>query len=271
MRHVVSAVPAQLRKTAGRSLERGRRAATVDCGGHHCGRSPGRARHHDLTSSLLATKGVAMSDLSGNARSGGPRRPGPPSGGHPPLEPACRGPSIGPGSTPEADREENGTGADHAFWRARLAPYARAHDGRATVAVLTSVVPYLALSVAMYLVLEVSACWRSRSRFRRRSSWCGRSSSSTTARMARSWRAGAQTPGSGTSSGCSCTPVRALAPRPRGPSRFLGRPRATRGGRRAHAHGRRIPTRSPGAARLGYRLIAQPARDVRARARWSRS
>ncbi len=47
-------------------------------------------------------------------------------------------------------------GADHAFWRERLAPYARANDGRAAVAVLTSVVPYLALSVAMYLVLQVS-------------------------------------------------------------------------------------------------------------------
>ncbi len=63
----------------------------------------------------------------------------------------------GPGITPEADPGKNATGADHAFWRARLASYARAHNGRATVAVLTSVVPYLALSVGIYLLLQVSA------------------------------------------------------------------------------------------------------------------
>jgi omega-6 fatty acid desaturase (delta-12 desaturase) len=49
------------------------------------------------------------------------------------------------------------TGADAALWRARLTPYAGANNARAGVAVLTSVVPYLALSIAMYLALAVSA------------------------------------------------------------------------------------------------------------------
>lgn len=38
-----------------------------------------------------------------------------------------------------------------------LARYAKAHDGRAALGVATSVVPYLALSVAMYFALRVSA------------------------------------------------------------------------------------------------------------------
>ncbi|MHB8532730.1 MAG: fatty acid desaturase [Solirubrobacteraceae bacterium] len=46
--------------------------------------------------------------------------------------------------------------ADHAFWRARLAPHAQAHAGRAALTLLTSVVPYLAVSVAMYLALQLS-------------------------------------------------------------------------------------------------------------------
>jgi acyl-lipid omega-6 desaturase (Delta-12 desaturase) len=98
-----------------------------------------------------------MSDLSVNA---GPA--GPPGQGQrretthrssPPLEV----PPPRPGIAPEADPGKDGEGTDHAFWRARLAPYARANDGRAIVAVLTSVAPYLALSVAMYLLLQVSA------------------------------------------------------------------------------------------------------------------
>jgi omega-6 fatty acid desaturase (delta-12 desaturase) len=38
-----------------------------------------------------------------------------------------------------------------------LARYAKAHDGRATLGVMTSVLPYMALSVAMYFALSVSA------------------------------------------------------------------------------------------------------------------
>jgi omega-6 fatty acid desaturase (delta-12 desaturase) len=42
------------------------------------------------------------------------------------------------------------------FWREPLAPYARAHLGRAMLDVATAVVPYVALSVLMYLALRVS-------------------------------------------------------------------------------------------------------------------
>jgi acyl-lipid omega-6 desaturase (Delta-12 desaturase) len=41
-------------------------------------------------------------------------------------------------------------------WRRTLAPYARAHHGRAAVAVANSLLPYLGLSVAIYLALSVS-------------------------------------------------------------------------------------------------------------------
>ena len=41
-------------------------------------------------------------------------------------------------------------------WKDALAPYARPHVGRSIVDILTSVVPYLALSVAMYFLLDVS-------------------------------------------------------------------------------------------------------------------
>jgi omega-6 fatty acid desaturase (delta-12 desaturase) len=42
------------------------------------------------------------------------------------------------------------------FWRDALAPYARAHLGRSLLDLATSVVPYLALLVLMYLALDVS-------------------------------------------------------------------------------------------------------------------
>ncbi len=57
------------------------------------------------------------------------------------------------GTAPAADPRDD---ADHAFWRARMAPYAQAHPRRAALSLLTSVVPYLALSVAMYFALRVS-------------------------------------------------------------------------------------------------------------------
>jgi acyl-lipid omega-6 desaturase (Delta-12 desaturase) len=47
-------------------------------------------------------------------------------------------------------------GATLRDWRAALAPYARPSLARSTVDILTSVVPYLALMVAMYLLLGVS-------------------------------------------------------------------------------------------------------------------
>ena len=46
--------------------------------------------------------------------------------------------------------------SERPFWRESLAPYARAHIGRSTMDVITSVVPYLGLSFAMYVLLDVS-------------------------------------------------------------------------------------------------------------------
>lgn len=43
-----------------------------------------------------------------------------------------------------------------AFWRDTLAPYAQANLGRSLRCLLTSVVPYVALSVVMYLTLDIS-------------------------------------------------------------------------------------------------------------------
>src|SRR3954469_17707361 len=42
------------------------------------------------------------------------------------------------------------------FWKESLAPYARPHLGPSAADILTSVVPYLALSVGMYFLLDVS-------------------------------------------------------------------------------------------------------------------
>jgi len=62
-------------------------------------------------------------------------------------------------SSPQFQSEDPQAGADEASDRALrelLAPYAKAHDGRAMWTLATSVVPYLALSFAMYLALSVS-------------------------------------------------------------------------------------------------------------------
>jgi omega-6 fatty acid desaturase (delta-12 desaturase) len=45
---------------------------------------------------------------------------------------------------------------DQGHWRSALTPYARPHLGRSLIDVATSVVPYLALWVLMYLALDVS-------------------------------------------------------------------------------------------------------------------
>jgi acyl-lipid omega-6 desaturase (Delta-12 desaturase) len=47
-------------------------------------------------------------------------------------------------------------GSDEISWQATLAPYAQPHAGRALVDLATSVVPYLLVCVAMYLVLNIS-------------------------------------------------------------------------------------------------------------------
>ncbi|HWC25878.1 MAG TPA: fatty acid desaturase [Solirubrobacteraceae bacterium] len=46
--------------------------------------------------------------------------------------------------------------AERPFWRESLAPYEGAHLGRSILDVATSVVPFLALAVLMYLALDVS-------------------------------------------------------------------------------------------------------------------
>jgi omega-6 fatty acid desaturase (delta-12 desaturase) len=47
-------------------------------------------------------------------------------------------------------------GTERPSWREALAPYARPHLGRSLLDIATSIVPYLALSVLMYLILDVS-------------------------------------------------------------------------------------------------------------------
>src|SRR4051794_38708833 len=49
-------------------------------------------------------------------------------------------------------------GPGRAPWKDALAPYSRPHLGRSLVDVATSVVPYFALSFAMYALLDVSYC-----------------------------------------------------------------------------------------------------------------
>jgi acyl-lipid omega-6 desaturase (Delta-12 desaturase) len=49
-----------------------------------------------------------------------------------------------------------GPGRERPFWREALAPYARPRLGRSLLDIATSLVPYLALSVLMYLALDVS-------------------------------------------------------------------------------------------------------------------
>ncbi|MEA2438610.1 MAG: hypothetical protein QOH76_34 [Thermoleophilaceae bacterium] len=46
--------------------------------------------------------------------------------------------------------------SERPFWKESLAPYAKPHLGRSALDILTSVVPYLGLSYAMYLLLDVS-------------------------------------------------------------------------------------------------------------------
>jgi omega-6 fatty acid desaturase (delta-12 desaturase) len=46
--------------------------------------------------------------------------------------------------------------SERAWWRDALAPYSKPHLGRSTLDILTSVVPYLGLSVGMYFLLDVS-------------------------------------------------------------------------------------------------------------------
>ena len=47
--------------------------------------------------------------------------------------------------------------AERPFWRESLAPYTRPRVGRSLLDLATSVVPYLALTAAMYALVHVSA------------------------------------------------------------------------------------------------------------------
>src|SRR4051794_24165843 len=46
--------------------------------------------------------------------------------------------------------------SERPFWKESLAPYARPHLGHSAADILTSVVPYLALSVGTYFLLDAS-------------------------------------------------------------------------------------------------------------------
>jgi acyl-lipid omega-6 desaturase (Delta-12 desaturase) len=58
--------------------------------------------------------------------------------------------------TSTADARDTGSGRGSAFWRETLAPYARPHLGRSALDIVTSVVPYLLLTAAAYLLLDIS-------------------------------------------------------------------------------------------------------------------
>ncbi len=102
---------------------------------------------------LAATRmGVRPSDrLLASPRKGDPMIPIA-SPGLPAAESAALGmPELPDNSIEDAHRDRPSSQT-----REMLARYAKAHDGRATLGVMTSVAPYIALSVAMYFALEVS-------------------------------------------------------------------------------------------------------------------
>ena len=58
--------------------------------------------------------------------------------------------------TATATAPSSGSGKEYSDWRGALVPYARPQLGRSLLDLATSVVPYVALSVLMYLALDVS-------------------------------------------------------------------------------------------------------------------
>src|SRR5258705_7335103 len=46
--------------------------------------------------------------------------------------------------------------SERPFWKAAMAPYAKADLRRSLIDIATSIVPYIALSVAMYLLVDTS-------------------------------------------------------------------------------------------------------------------
>src|SRR6184192_2832885 len=63
------------------------------------------------------------------------------------MNQAVAGPAGHQGAEPRSERP---------FWKDALAPYARPHVGRSLLDIATSVVPYLGLSVLMYVSLSLS-------------------------------------------------------------------------------------------------------------------
>ena len=122
------------------------------------------------------------------------------------------------------------------FWRQTIARHERASLPRSLLDLATSVVPYLALSVAMYSASTSRSGSPSPSRSRPPASCCAPSSSSTTAPTARScprkrgnlWLGRLHRP-------ARLPAVRQLAPQPRRPSRHRRRSRPPRHRRRPDA------------------------------------
>ena len=154
---------------------------------------------------------------------------------------------------------DGGSDPTPAFWRSSVAPYERPSLRRALLDIATSVLPYLVLTVAMYLA-STSPIWLTLALAIPAAGFllrtfivfhdCAHGSFLPSKRaqpLARPVARAARLPA-----------VRELAPRPRRPPRDRRRPRPPRQRRRHDADGRRVPTRSPGRGRLGYRLFRNP-------------
>ena len=142
-------------------------------------------------------------------------------------------------------------------WQRLLAPYARPSRGRAMLDLATSVGPYLGLTAAMYVALQVSFCSRSRSRSPR---------PAADAHLHRLPRLlprlvpaleARERVARDASSACSVHALRALAARPRRAPRELRGPRPARRRRRPTLTVAEYRARS-WRGRLGYRLLRNP-------------
>ena len=148
-------------------------------------------------------------------------------------------------------------------WRAAITTYAGPSVRSSAANVATSVVPYLALMAAMFLLVGPAPSDRGGARGRPRpASWCARSSSSTTARTARSCRPSARnTLARRRARRAPLLPVPTWGHEHARPSRHGRRPRAPRRRRRRHADRRGVP-RADAARALRLPADAQPVRDA---------
>ena len=90
-------------------------------------------------------------------------------------------------------------------WARDLEPYSNPTWGRSLLDIATSVVPYLALMVTAYALFDISVWLAIGIGVLASGSFCVRSSSSTTARTARSCPTGPPTTGSACSAACWCS------------------------------------------------------------------